>query len=633
MKNITILAVCLLVFQLALSQEELFTSFTIPDPLKVNANAVIRKNDVTIIINDYDDVDIETDRIVTVFNESGMRDIQAIESYDANRRIKKMNAVIYNSFGAETKEIRKNDFNDQSAVSSGTLYSDNRVKYLNYLPIDYPFTIHYTSTLQLKSTAFIPSWSPVEYFHTSTESSTYKVINNSDVEVKFKESHLEDFSIEKLGFLNYKATDIPAIKSEVYSPDFHTYGPLVKVALQRFSMEGVEGSNEEWTDFGKWMNDNLLHDVGDLSDDVREEIKTLTSGATTDIEKAKIVYQYMQDRSRYISVQVGIGGWKPISATEVHTLAYGDCKGLSNYAKALMHEVGVKANYAVIYGGSNIRNIDKSFSSTQGNHVVLVLPKLNGEKDVWLECTSKTNPFGFIAGFTDDRDALVITDDGGEIVHTTVYPTEGNLQYAEAQIELKADGSLTGAIKQQVSGYQYSFKDQLDGYSNKELKSYYQQYWDHLNGVSVISHLLNNDKDKVLYTEELEVEVDKYSSKAGDLLLFQPVVFNRTTAIPKKMVDRKLDFEIDRGYIDKDHYFIKTPLEYKIDVMPESVEIDTKFGHYSLKIIAKEDGVIEVKRELMMKNGKFTSGDYSSYRSFRKKIAKADQSKGIIKLK
>jgi hypothetical protein len=72
MKNITILAVCLLVFQLALSQEELFTSSTIPDPLKVNANAVIRKNDVTITVVSYDEVEINTDRIVTVLNKKGL---------------------------------------------------------------------------------------------------------------------------------------------------------------------------------------------------------------------------------------------------------------------------------------------------------------------------------------------------------------------------------------------------------------------------------------------------------------------------------------------------------------------------------------------------------------------------------
>jgi hypothetical protein len=78
MKNITILAVCLLVFQLALSQEELFTSSTIPDPLKVNANAVIRKNDVTITVVSYDEVEINTNRIVTVLNKKGSGNVADI---------------------------------------------------------------------------------------------------------------------------------------------------------------------------------------------------------------------------------------------------------------------------------------------------------------------------------------------------------------------------------------------------------------------------------------------------------------------------------------------------------------------------------------------------------------------------
>ena len=56
---------------------------------------------------------------------------------------------------------------------------------------------------------------------------------------------------------------------------------------------------------------------------------------TDPIEKAKIVYKYMQEKTRYISVQVGIGGFKPMLAKDVDRLGYGDCKALSNYTKAL----------------------------------------------------------------------------------------------------------------------------------------------------------------------------------------------------------------------------------------------------------------------------------------------------------
>ncbi|PPK97056.1 uncharacterized protein DUF3858 [Nonlabens xylanidelens] len=635
MKKLLLLFVfCLSISHTLKAQDiEYQSSQNIPAELLKNANAVIRKNNISIVIKDFDDVEVTTDRVVTVLNKKGLSDINAAESYDEDTKVDEIEATIYDAVGNKVVRIKEKDFKDVSAVSNGTLYSDNRVKYLDYTPRDYPFTIHFTSTVEYSTTAFLPSWVPLEYFYVSTQSSNYQVINNSGIEVKFKESHLDDYAITKNGNLNYTATNLTALVPQAYSPGFDTYGPIVKIAMKEFNMKGVAGVNNDWKDFGKWMNDELLSDVGELPKEVIDEVKTLTKDAKSQREKAKIVYEFMQERSRYISVQVGIGGWKPIDAMSVHNVAYGDCKGLSNYTKALLNEVGIESHHAIIYGDSNIRSVDKSFSSTQGNHMILYVPQLDDEKNIWLECTSKTNPFGYIAGWTDDRDALVVSDAGGEILHTTVYETKGNLQKSKAQVKLKADGSLTATIKQEVNGYQYFFKDKLDNYSNKEVISYYNNYWNHLNGISIIDHKFINNKDAVVYSEELELNVNKYSSKAGDLILFQPVVFNRNTNVPKKVQDRKLGFEIDRGYIDKDHYIIEIPMEYQIDVLPKIIDIENKFGKYSLKVELTKDGIVQVKRELKMNKGKFSAADYEAYRSFRKKISKADQSKGVIKIK
>jgi hypothetical protein len=632
MKNITILAVCLLLAQAALSQEELFKSSTIPDELKVNANAVIRQNDVTITIEEYDEVEIVTDRIVTVLNKKGLSDQKAGESYNDDTEIEQIEATIYDASGEKIDRFKSKEFKDVSAVSNGTLYSDNRVMYLDYTPRSYPFTVHFTSTVVYKSTAFLPTWVPLEYFYASTQSSSFKVENNTDVEVKLKESNLEDYSIIKNGLLNYTASNIPAIVPQAYSPDFSTYGPMVKIALKEFSMKGVAGKNNNWKDFGKWMNDALLSDVGALPQEVVEEINSLTKDATTQREKAMIVYNFMQDRSRYISVQVGIGGWKPIEAEKVHNVAYGDCKGLSNYTKALLNEVGIPSHHAIIYGDRNIRSVDKDFSSTQGNHMILYVPKLDEEEDIWLECTSKTNPFGYIAGWTDDRDALVISEEGGRILHTTVYETEDNLQESKAQIELDKEGGATASIEMKTSGYQYSFREGLNKESEKDLKEMYTYFWSHLNAVTISDTDIINDKELIEVQEKVSLTVEKYGSKTGDLLLVQPVFFNRNSTEPARYKNRYADFEIDRGYVDIDDYEITLDAELQVDALPETVKMDNKFGVYELSVTEVGDNKLLVRRYLKINKGYFNKEDYHLYRDFRAEIIKADNSKAVLKI-
>ncbi|MGB5983594.1 MAG: DUF3857 domain-containing protein [Nonlabens sp.] len=612
--------------------ESKYTVVTIPTELTENANAVIRKNFVHVIIEDYDKVSIETDRIVNVLNERGDNDVNAYESYDPYVKIKKISAIVYDRFGQKIQKFKKSDFTDVSAVASGSLYTDNRVLYLNYTPRSYPYTIQYKSTTIHKNTAFLPSWFPIEDFYVSTESSDFIVENKSDVKLRIAEENLESYNgISKDG-LSYSAKDLTAIRSEAYSPNFNTYAPHILMALEKFEMVGVDGVNEDWDTFGKWMHDQLLADVGEVPQSVKEEIKTLTQDLKTDREKAEAIYKFMQDRSRYISVQVGIGGWKPIDATEVHEKAYGDCKGLSNYTRSLLNEVGIKSNHVIIYGGGNIRDIKDDFSSTQGNHMILHIPKLDNEENIYLECTSKTAPFGFIAGFTDDRDALIVNESGGKILHTTQYPTELNKQITSAQILLEENGSASGDLQMESEGYQYSFRDHIDQFTERELKENYQKRWDYLNDFKIEEAIISKDLDSVKVKEKVTFSIGKAASKMGDILLINTVLFNRNNFEPPSYKDRKMDIDISRGYVDIDRYSIKLKSNMKVDALPKKVEFDTDFGSYKLEVSRDSESTIKVYRYLEMKKGLYDKDRYDEYEEFRNSIVRHDNSKAAIKL-
>lgn len=612
--------------------EQKLVSLTIPKALKENANAVVRANDIVVEIKDFNLVKVTQDRIITVLNEAGMKNVGAYEPYSNSRKIKNIEVYIYDELGNEIERIKGRDFKDVSAVDGGTLYADNRVKHMDYIPRSYPVTFHYTSEVIYKSTAFLPQWRPLEGFYVSTESSTFKVINGENINLKHKEVNFDDYEIREIAPLSYAVKNLLAIKNEVFRPDFKFIAPCLQLALTDFEMEGVVGVNNTWTDFGKWMYDELLADTRELPEEAIQEIKTLTKSANTAIEKARIVYQYVQDRSRYISVQVGIGGWKPIDAADVHKMAYGDCKGLTNYTMALLNEVGVNSSYAVIYGGSNIESIDPEFSKVEGNHVILYLPKLDQDEDYWLECTSKSTPFGFMSDFTDDRDALVITEDGGKIVHTPKYDSKQSLQKTCGVFDIDQDGSLLGQVELMSRGVQYSWRSDISTKSVAELKKSYLQLWSHLNGLSVINASNSNDKIVPEFKEQVEIKIDRYASKTGNLLLFQPVILNRHNIELPPYDERAFDIDIQRGYLDEDYYDIVFKEGLKVDALPDPVELKTKFGTYSLNVEVKDDTTVSVERRLEINAGVFDKTDYLEYRAFKSAIIKHDNSRGVFKL-
>ncbi|MEZ4855723.1 MAG: DUF3857 domain-containing protein [Gelidibacter sp.] len=611
--------------------ESLLTSHTIPDSLRANANAVVRYNAVTIEIKAYNKMLYTNKRIVTILNSSGNSKNGAYMSYDNGVNIKQLEAKIYNANGKEIKKIRKNDFEDVSAVDGGTLYSDSRVKYLNYTPIDYPYTILFETEVEYSSTAFIPTWRPIEGYYISTENSDYKIINDTDVEIKLKTLNFEDFGIEKHGNFDYSAKNLNAIRYEIYSPEFNKIAPYLKAKLTEFEMEGVKGVNTNWTDFGKWMNDKLIQGTQTLPEQVKADIKQLTANATTDLEKAKIVYQYMQNKTRYISVQVGIGGWKPMLASDVDRLGYGDCKGLTNYAKALLDEIGVKNFYTVIYGDRDIKNIDKSFSSIQGNHVILCIPSKSDY--LWLECTSQTSPFAYNANFTDDRDALIITPEGGKIVHTKVYKAEENLLDTKASVQLTDAGNFLANVTLKSYGTQYGYHYGIETAIEKDQILHYKNDWSYINALNISTMAFENNKDSIIFTEKVKVNAERYASKAGTRLLLQPNFFNRIESAPQRYTNRKLPFETERGFVDVDTYEINIPDNLEVEALMDDVNINTKFGTYTASITQIDNQKLLYKRKFMLNKGTYTKDEYEAFRAFWLDVVKYDKSKIVLKSK
>ncbi|WP_308990707.1 DUF3857 domain-containing transglutaminase family protein [Mariniflexile litorale] len=611
------------------SQENLLVSLTIPANLKENANAVIRSNQIDITINSVNDMTVYEKRIITVLNKEGNSNIDAFVHYDNNVKIKTLEVLVFNQFGAVIKKVKKNDFKDVSAVDGGTLYSDSRVKYLEYTPISYPYTIEFVSEINTKNTAFIESFTPINDHFLSVENSSYTISFPSDITIRTKEKNLEGIDLFKEALQNkisYKVKNIEAIKPEAYSPSLVDIAPKILVTSNKFALEGVQTEVEDWADFGKWMYQDLIKDTHDLPVSTVAMIQNLVKDEATDLDKARKVYDYVQNKTRYISVQVGIGGWKPFKASEVDKLGYGDCKALTNYTMSLLNAAGIQSNYTVVYAGSSQRNLENDFAAMQGNHVILNIPIAN-EEDIWLECTSQKLPFGFIGDFTDDRDVLVITPEAGKIKHTKKYTTEENTQFINGSYTVSNDGFIDVKITVNSKGIQYDNKYWLETETERDLDTRYKKRWNYVNGMRINNMQINNNKLDNEFVEDVSFVAPNYSKIVGNRMLLTVNALNRNTDIPDRYRDRKLPLKIKRGFKDVDEVEIKLPEGFTIESSPDNALIENKFGSYKIEIVVKDDSTLLYKRELVINDGEYPKEDYETYRDFYKEINKLDNSK------
>ncbi|MEZ2415330.1 DUF3857 domain-containing transglutaminase family protein [Muriicola sp. E247] len=617
------------------AQDLNFAVSAIPEKLVKNANAVVRLNHLDVELHSLTEMEISMRRVVTVLNKLGDTHVNGQVGYNNSIKIKDVQAIVYDKNGSEIKKFKERDFNDISAVDGGTLYSDSRVKYLKYTPIDYPYTVEFTYNLSTKNTAITPSWYFLEGFMVSTEKSVYNISwKIPEMKPQILTLHLDGYSINTIENENrttFIGSEIPSMKSEAHAPAFSKIAPKIMVRPTTFNYEGFLGKVENWKDLGLWMYSNMLENRNEVSDKTKDDVLALTEGITDPMAKAKKIYQYVQDNMRYISVQVGIGGIQPISAIEVDKVKYGDCKGLSNFTKALLALVGVEAYYVHVEAGNTKIDFFEDFADlSQGNHVILAIPE--GENYHWIDCTSKTHPFGFLGDFTDDRTVMVIKPNGGELRRTPSYLNEFNRQNITASISISADLSLKAQVKIKTKGTQYDSHFFLVNENKDDVIKYYKKFWSNVNNLQIIGFQFQNNKEDVEFVEDIDLEASNYAVKSGNRLFLSPNVLNRNAYIPKRYRNRSLPFEISRGYLDEDKYVIVLPAGYAIEAIPRAVSIENEFGTYHLKFdLDNKSNTLTYSRSLLLKTNLFPKDKYEDYRNFRKEVAKYDNAQMVLK--
>lgn len=627
-----LLALLLFSSFLVSAQKDNYDYRFISDSLKMSANSVVRNEKLDITILSQRKMNIKTLRIVTILNELGRSAIDAQENYDKSTSLKNIEAVILDGNGKEIKKFKRKDFKDITAADGSTLFSDNRYIYLDYTPTSYPFTVIYTSEIETSNTAFIPQWFPIANYYSSIENITFSVSYPAELGFRKSEFNFKDFNIktiqESAGQLSYSLTNISAVKRETYSPDELAIFPRVMMSLTKFHLEGVDGEAKSWKEFGNWYSEKVLEGTTTLAAETVTAIKKLVGAEKDPIEKAKIVYNYVQQKSRYVSIQVGIGGWKPMLANDVDRLGYGDCKALSNYTRALLKEVGVESYNTLLYRAEEKISIDKDFVSMQGNHMILAIP--NNNRYIWLECTSQDDPFGYLGTTTDDRDVLVVKPNGSEIVRTQNYLDNENSQISKSNFEISSDGSITGLTQIESKGSQYANKVRLEKLVPVETEKFYKNYWSNISNLDLLETKFENDKKEIKSIETVSISGEGYAKSTGNSLIFNINAFNMYQKNVRRVRGRKMPFEIERGFLDQDETKIKLPADYKLEFLPPPVEFKSKFGSYKSEIVKVDDNNLIYKRTLNVFRGLFPKEEFDDYRQFFENVSRNDNAKIIL---
>lgn len=621
------LLIIFLIVNTAFTQE--YSALLISPELLKNANEVVRWEDKIFSANSQKEGTLYYKKVVTILNKNSRANALSVY-YDKSSKVTKIKAKLYDETGSLVRKIDKDEIKDYSAVSSFSIYEDDRVKHLEVNHSDYPFTVEFEYEMNLKGMHFIifPDWY-IQGYNTAVEQGRFTVELPQGQRFYYQTLNIgiEPLMTQENNRRKYtwEVSKLPAVKRESYGPPSAEVLPIIKTAPDHFELEGYSGSMGSWKAYGDFVR--TLYDGRDeLSEEIKNQIKRLTAQASTNEEKIAILYRFMQENMRYVSVQLGIGGWQPFDAKYVSERKYGDCKALTNFMKAMLKEVDITAYPALIKSGTLYYEVSDTFTTPSFNHVILNIPSENA----WLECTSTTMPPNYITSNNDNRNVLLITEEGGKLVKTPQLSARDNVEENRVKIILSEDGSASLTNTAIFKGAQHEkFRYLHHNYSLEEQKKWFIRYTDLPSSTIedfAISPAAQSPQCELAYT----LNIPRYGSKAGRRLFIPANLVNAFSKIPDPLEKRYHPIVIERGYSERDTIEFEIPEGYEIESIPkEAIQISTDYAHYEL-VVENGANSFTFARNLEVESVRLPPEAYDEFRNFFKEIGKLDNMRVVL---
>ncbi|MDL2214851.1 DUF3857 domain-containing protein [Dysgonomonas sp. OttesenSCG-928-M03] len=605
---------------------------TIPDSLKNNMNVVVREYTELFIQNDVNNATYKVNKVVTVLNKNGDSSADFYGSYDKFREMTGFSGIVRNAAGNIIKKIKKSDLTT-SSLSEDSFATDGYIMYYDCQSPTYPYTIEYTYQEKWKNgIVAYPAFRPMEGYWTSVENATYQIEVPQNIALRHYTNY--DTSLKKStanGKILYEGSmrNMRGISYEPYAPSYRKIFPTILLAPSDFCYDSHCGNMQSWKNYGLWVY-GLLEDRDRLTPDFAMKLQNLVRGAKSTREKVAILYDYLQKNSRYVSIQLGIGGFQPIEAATVAKNRLGDCKGLTNLMKAMLTAVNIPSNYCEI--GTRERVLYSDYPNFhQTNHAILLVPQKNDS--IWLECTNQTIPFSYIPSVLAGHDAVVMTESGGKLCRLPSYSSSQNRKESILKIVVDENGGAAGNL---------SFVENLDGYENvyTDFRSKDRE--------RIARYVTGNVRLPQIQIKEINTSENRSSLPSARIdATFESTSFaNKTGArlfIPicplvKKRFDvftspnRLLEIHIDNGFSETDTIVLDIPESFALESLPKNIVLETSFGSLNARI--NQDGNrITYIQTVDVKSGVYDKSQYKELKDFFAQITSATKRTLVLRKK
>ena len=428
-------------------------------------------------------------------------------------------------------------------------------------------------------------------------------------------------NMEDMKMYVWEAKDQPGIKPEPYMPALSDVGAILDIS-----------TIPDWKYVSNWYSD-LSSNLAKTDFEIKETVATLLANkkGLSDLEKAKLIYQFIEENVSYSNVPFMHGPIIPQKASRTLSTKLGDCKDVSTLFVAMCKEAGLKANLTLVdtrdNGGQHL-----SLPSIDFDHCVAQLEA--GGKKYYVELTDQKLSFGTIPTIDLNSNILFIPRSGDSAAtQLTKFNSdnrslnsiirESALKFDSNDVIIDRKNIKTGMFAAQMrSDYDNQGKEKQEKMITQALAADFNTPTRllnlHLGDLKALSDTAVYDYSFVIknhLSEVVGIKIFRIPWSEGVRSLDFLSLENRKYAF--------LIWAYNAAEASKETMDIDIPKGKVLAEQPKSVKLSCSAADYTLTYTLTP-GKLKVVREMKYKKDEVAATEYAQFRDFYNKVAEAD---------
>jgi len=305
----------------------------------------------------------------------------------------------------------------------------------------------------------------------------------------------------------------------------------------------------------------------------------------------------------------------------------------------MLKAVGIDAFPVAVYSGSRTHVRPEWPSPQQFNHMIVAIKVAQSTEAeaivqhpslgrlLIFDPTDPDTPFGYLPEHEQGSYGLIAAANIRELVKLPVAAVSAGRQERSTGAILSATGDLSATLEERSSGEAAARELRLFHHASAAGYKQAIEQWI-VRGVqgAAISKIEPVDSGSE-FRLTVEFTAPHYAqSMQGRILVFKPAMVSRRESLPLGDTGRSVTLSSE-AYIET--VKVRLPSGFKVDETPPKVDLDTRFGKYSL-LCETQDTELILHRSLEMRAGTVAAKDNSALHAFYKKIMDAELSPVVL---